>query len=183
MRITTPTPGAAAQTPLVRIVAVAILLAIVAFATACGDDDSTPAADDGVPGTDVEAPIEGDQREVTARIKEIYTASASIEFDELEILTGDEARQAAIDAGDIEPGEDVPNDVWLRDDSDATERLTVDPAAVVWVYDCTGGCERVQVDLDEFLRNEIEPYGGDGAVWEITITGETISSLLEVYLP
>jgi hypothetical protein len=123
------------------------------------------------------------QRELTARIKEIYTASASIEFDELDILSGEEARQEAIAAGAIEPGEDLPNDVWIRDDHDVTERLTVDPTAVVWIYDCTRGCERVQVDLGAFLRHEIQPYGGDFAVWEITITGEMITSLLEVYLP
>ncbi len=149
---------------------------------ACGRGDIA-ATGSNLPGLAPEAPVEGDQREVTARIKEIYTASASIEFDELVILTGEEARQFAIEAGEIEPGEDVPNDVWLRDANDATERVTVDPVAVVWVYDCTGGCERVQVDLGAFLRHEVQPYGGDFAVWEITITGEMVTSLLEVYLP
>jgi hypothetical protein len=182
MRTTHPTPGADRQTRLPRVVAFTVLLAVVALAAACGDDDTT-AAGSTSSGPAPEAPVEGDQRELTARIKEIYTASASIEFDELDILTGEEARQAATEAGEIEPGEDVPNDVWLRDDDDATERVTVDPAAVVWIYDCTGACERVQVDLGAFLRNEILPYGGDFAVWEITITGGMITSLLEVYLP
>jgi predicted small secreted protein len=182
-----------------RSVCLIVLLVVVAMASAaCGSNDATgsgsdqpgpvsevPAEGSGSdqPGPVSEAPGEGDQRELTARIKEIYTASASIEFDELDILSGEEARQEAIAAGAIEPGEDLPNDVWIRDDHDVTERLTVDPTAVVWIYDCTRGCERVQVDLGAFLRHEIQPYGGDFAVWEITITGEMITSLLEVYLP
>ncbi len=141
------------------------------------------AAGSRLPAPTAEPPAEGDQRVVTARIKEIDTASASIELDELEILTGEEARQAAIEAGEIEPGENVPNDVWLRDTDATTERLTIDPDALVWVYDCTAGCEQVQVDLGAFLRHEVEPYGGELAVWEITITGDVITSVLEVYLP
>jgi hypothetical protein len=170
-----------------RALALAGLFAVLAVAAACGDDDGaapTTEPPSTQPSTsEPEAPGEGDQRELTARIVEIYTASASIELDEVEVLSGEEAKQAAVDAGAIEPGEDLPNDVWIRDDSNATERFTVDPAAVVWIYDCSAGCERVEVELSAFLRNEVAPYGGDTAVWEVTLTDGMISSLLEVYLP
>ena len=179
MRNTSPTVHPARRQRLTRLVSGVVVLAVVALG-GCGDDDTT--ADTTVPPT-VEVPAEGDQRELTARLTEIDTASASVELDEVDVLTGEEARQAAIEAGEIGADEDLPNDVWIRDDSDATERVPVDPEAVVWIYDCTGACERVQVDRDAFLRNEIQPFGGDGAVWEITITEAMVTSLLEVYLP
>jgi hypothetical protein len=179
---TTPTLVRRARARRIRLATGGAILAVMMLAVACGNDDTDSSTDTTAPSP-VAGPVDGDQLELTARIKEIYTASASIEFDELDILTGEEARQAAVEAGAIEPDEDLPNDVWLRDDSDATERATVDPGAVVWIYDCTGACERVQVELGAFLRHEIEPFGGDDAVWEITITDGMISSLLEVYLP
>ncbi|HSJ26763.1 MAG TPA: hypothetical protein VLB67_01020 [Acidimicrobiia bacterium] len=179
--VTPPTVGSGRPTRLTRVLTFSVLL-VVTLTAACGTGDTGAIGTDTPVGSAPENPG-GDQRELTARIKEIYTASASIEFDELDVLTGDDARRAAIEAGAIEPGEDVPNDVWLLEGDDVTERFTVDPAAVVWIYDCTGACERVRVDLGAFLRHEVQPYGGDFAVWEITITEGMITSLLEVYLP
>jgi uncharacterized protein YuzB (UPF0349 family) len=174
----TPSPAHQRRRP--ASLAIATLLLTLALASACSADDTSDADTPGATPTTV---AQGDQRVVTARIEGIYAASASVEFDEVQILTGDEARRAAVDAGAIEEGEDLPNDYWLHDDSTATERLTVDPAATVFIYDCSAACEPVAVDLGAFLRGEVQPYGGDHAVVEITITGEMITSVVEIYLP
>lgn len=177
-----PTPSSGTPTRRRRVLTPALVgfLLTVSLVTACGSDDTSDASS---PTTSSTTPAATDERVVTARLVGIYAASASIELDEVEILTGDEARRAAVEAGDIDEGEDLPNDYWIRDESDATERLTVDPEATVTLYDCSGGCEPVAVDLGAFLRGEAQPYGGDHPIVEITVRGGMITSLAEVYLP
>lgn len=51
--------------------------------------------------------------------------SAAVEFDRAEFLTGAEATSAAVQAGDIDAGETVPNDYYIVNDSRATGTLAL----------------------------------------------------------
>jgi hypothetical protein len=133
------------------------------------------------PQSDV-APL-ADERVVTARLVTIDAAARTISFVELDVLTGEDARDAAVDAGAISPGEDVPNDYWLREVDAGEVRLPIDPAASVVVQDCTYGCRPVAVELADFLR-AVEGGGTRGSgVLELTITGGRVTRLVELYFP
>jgi hypothetical protein len=123
------------------------------------------------------------RRVLTGRVVEVYAASASVELDPLEVLSGEEARQAAVRAGELPEGEELPNDVYLHDPDASTERYTVDPEASVEVYDCRQGCGLVPVALADLLNGRVEPYGGRHTVWTLTLVDDRITTMAEVYLP
>jgi len=129
------------------------------------------------------APLATAERVVTARIVAIDAAGPSITFTVLEVLTGQDARAAAVAAGAIAPGEDVPNDYWLREVGTDDETLPIDPAARVEVQDCTSGCRPVPIDLATFLREQGRTVAGVAGVFEVTIANGTVTGLVEVYFP
>jgi hypothetical protein len=124
-----------------------------------------------------------DERVVTARLVAVDAAGRTMTFVELEVLTGEDANDAAVEAGAISPGEDVPNDYWLREVDAGEVRLPIDPAASVAVQDCTYGCRPVAVELADFLR-AVEGGGtGGSGVLELTIAGGRITRVVELFFP
>lgn len=57
----------------------------------------------------------------------------AVELDVAEMLSGDEANEAAIAAGDIEEGDTVPNDYYIVNDDKATTRFSLSDAVKVTI--------------------------------------------------
>lgn len=68
-------------------------------------------------------------------------------FDEALLLHGEEARQAAIDAGVIDEGEDLPNDFFIVNEEEAFELLTPDDDARFTLLSGDNPEEKVMVNL------------------------------------
>lgn len=107
---------------------------------------------------------------------------ASIAIDHVQVLSGERARAAAVEDGVLEEGQDLPNDVYVRpgrtlSNHDVAEQVTVS------IYDCTSGCQLVEVSLEALRDGTVVPYGGTEAVFEVTMVAGLITALTEVYLP
>jgi hypothetical protein len=104
-----------------------------------------------------------------------------------EMLTGEEARQAAVEAGVIEPGEDLPNDFFIRS-LDSTEEFELAEDAEITLQGFNAGVPGpVPVTREEFVDAFVsrfaapEWYGGD--FYEMTASGDMITRLEQIYLP
>ena len=115
----------------------------------------------------------------------------AIEFDVAEFLTGDEANEAAVAAGDIQAGETVPNDYYIVNEDQATGRfpladdvkVIIDtiqdglpgaaPADLLWLM-----CEFADLPADDLatVSHETRPY------W-LTVRNGRVVEIEEQYLP
>lgn len=156
------------------LLAVAALLGVLAATSLVSSaDDDRPPASAGPDGT------------FTARAVDVFAASASVLLDEVEVLSGEEARRAAVDDGELPEGEDLPNDVYVRDVPGAERRVTVDPGAEVQLIACEldAPCDLAEVPLADFLQGRARASSGDHAVFTVTVEGGALVSIVEVYLP
>lgn len=110
--------------------------------------------------------------------------------DPAEFLSGEEARQAAVEAGVIEEGEDLPNDFFILDESDETSVVPLaDAAEYALLLFEDGSPVETTVDYDEFVAaldgSNPDVYGVmDGVIpATITIEGGEIVSIVQAYLP
>lgn len=110
-------------------------------------------------------------------------SAASIELDEAEMLSGEEAIDAARDDGQLPPDGELPNDFYIDDDSAAVTVLPVSQDVTVSLYVCTAGCELRDVDAQAFLRGEIDAYGGDEPLVNVEVRDGAVVSIEEVYMP
>ena len=110
-------------------------------------------------------------------------SATSIELDEAEMLSGDEAVDAARDDGELPTDGELPNDFYIDDDSAEVTILPVSADVTVSLYDCTAGCELRAVDAQAFLRGEIDAYGGDEPLVDVTIRDGEVVSIAELYVP
>jgi hypothetical protein len=106
-----------------------------------------------------------------------------IKVDEVSLLSGEEARAAAVEDGQLAAGEDLPNDYYLRDERERVVTLPVSARASLTVMDCTAGCAAVPADLTAFLSGAVQAFNGSAAVFQATVTGGHVTALDEVYLP
>lgn len=115
-----------------------------------------------------------------------------ITIDLAEILTGEDARKAAADAGVIEEGEDVPNDFFIYDPDDKIEIVTLADDAVIRVLSATTPEKYLTIDATtlESLFNGAyigEPVYGItldvAAPMDITVEDGVITVIESVYLP
>lgn len=74
-----------------------------------------------------------------------------LSIDYAEFLTGEEARQAAIEAGYIRPDEDLPNDYFIRNVSSKLRRFTVSPSVAITTATRVGGGMGQSATWAEFL--------------------------------
>lgn len=110
--------------------------------------------------------------------------------DPAEMLTGEEARQAAIEAGIISEGEDLPNDFFIRNLDDATEVVPVSATASYrLLLFAEGSPTETEVGYDEFAAvmggETTDVYGVVDGEMPATIVVENgqIVSVVHVYLP
>ena len=116
----------------------------------------------------------------------------TIDFDEAEWLSGDEAAAAAVADGQLRPGEPVPNDYYIRNpDKEVVELEVAADATVKGAGSATvlkprppcEGCQSFEVGLDEFFAawdGGLRP--ARGSYWVTTKDGEVVA-IEEQYRP
>ena len=127
--------------------------------------------------------------------EESADGSITVLVDEAEMLTGTEAIAAARDDGFIGAGEELPNDIYIRNPDESTVELPVSPRALVTLQACYEGGECVtteEVDVETWsvlLGGEDDPgldwnwYGAGVLPYEFTVDNGVITAVHESYLP
>jgi hypothetical protein len=111
-----------------------------------------------------------------------------ISIDYAEMLTGQEAVDAAIAAGDIEPGEDLPNDYYIRNTNPEKRQFEVSDTVAVTTSTWHGEMDN-PVTWDVFKSFwSVSPPDDEAAFlrdspWWIERTGQTVVKIDEQYLP
>jgi len=116
------------------------------------------------------------------RIMSIDAPVRVIDVHLVEMLSGDEALAAARAAGEIGPGEDLPNDFYIREHPDEVFSITLDEATVE-IVDCTQQCQRVEVDTLDFVSGHVRPLNGPLAIFAVTVRDAKVVTFSEIYLP
>jgi hypothetical protein len=117
-----------------------------------------------------------------------------LRIDPAELLTGQPAHDAAVDAGVIGEDEELPNDVFIVDPDDATQTVAVDDDATVTVQIAPADAPLITVTVSaEQLYDVFDGAIGDGAVYgvlpgeplplRLTIARGTVTAAEYVYLP
>lgn len=171
-----------------------IWLAPMALATAlavvgCSDSGS----DGGTTTTVTEVrPIADGTWFAYVTVGEDESGEMTLGIDLAEMLTGEEARAAAVEAGVIGEDEDLPNDYFIVNDENVLELLHVNQDARFALISGSDTSEKVLVDapiLAEVYAGTYtgEPFYGVPAgipiVMDVTITDGVVSGAEAVYLP
>jgi hypothetical protein len=111
-----------------------------------------------------------------------------LSIDYAEMLTGPEAVEAAIDAGYIQPGEDLPNDYFIRNVNAQKREFTVADAVTITTSTFLGAPPGTAVSWETFTSfwTEFTPEGGEHLSempWWIERSGQEVVSISEQYLP
>jgi hypothetical protein len=124
-------------------------------------------------------------------VGEDETGEMTLGVDLADMLSGEEARQAAIEDGVIEDGEDLPNDFYIDNDDQILELLHVTEDAQFALISADDIGQKVLVD-SEVLADVYEgTYTGDplytaaGAPFpmEVTVGDGVVTGAEQVYLP
>ncbi len=117
-----------------------------------------------------------------------------LRIDPAELLTGQPAHDAAVDAGVIGPDEELPNDVFIVDPVDTTQTIAVDDDATITVQIAPADAPLTSITVSADRLYDI--FGGaidGGAVYGV-VPGEplpmrliiaqgTVTAAEHVYLP
>lgn len=115
-----------------------------------------------------------------------------VSFDDAQMLTGEAARQAAVDAGIIEPGEDLPNDFFIANHDETSVELAVSDGAELFVISGVDPGVELVTDIDGFESLFSGSYDGPpvyGIVpgipiaMQIGVSGGELIEAHAVYLP
>jgi hypothetical protein len=110
-----------------------------------------------------------------------------LSIDYAEMLTGEEAKAAAIEAGEIGPDEDLPNDYFIRNTNPQTREFRVSDSVAITTA-TLGGAMDEPGTWAEFLSfwSDSPPEGGEHlhmVPWWIERDGAVVISIAEQYLP
>jgi hypothetical protein len=110
-----------------------------------------------------------------------------ISIDFAEMLTGEEAKKAAIEAGEIAPGEDLPNDYFIRNVNPKKREFTVSSSVAITTATLAGGMDEpaTWVQFRSFWSAS-PPAGAEhlrAMPWWIERDGGKVISIAEQYLP
>lgn len=108
---------------------------------------------------------------------ELDSTATAASFDLAQLLTGDDADRAAAEDGVIEPGQEIENDVYIRNANPRLRRALFRDDARITVLDCTNGCTPHAADRAT-LQNRPLPT----PVW-LVVEGGVVVAAEEVYLP
>lgn len=105
----------------------------------------------------------------------------------IEILTGEEAAAAAIEAGEIQPGESLPNEYYIQEVDPQPHGYVLSPTVSIIVLTLGDGGEQA-LTLEQFISiwSPSPPEGGDHlseVPWLFEREGDFVVSLKEQYLP
>ncbi|MDH4309605.1 MAG: hypothetical protein OEX04_19210 [Acidimicrobiia bacterium] len=112
-------------------------------------------------------------------------------LDEVTILTGDPAHDAAVKAGVIAPDEDLPNDMWIDNPTRTLAQANVAEASIEMISGDDPG-EVVLVTPEQFAALLEGSYAGPSiygvaagspVLMHITFDGDVVGSLQQVYQP
>lgn len=139
------------------------------------------------PGEPGGVPVDGRQ---FGYIRSVNIGRRTLGIDLAEFLTGDAADKAAADAGEIEAGEEVPNDYFI--DNGQEEYVTIPLARNVTVRVVGDPPELVDGELGPFAEafaerpDEIDPdsrYRGVTSQYWVTVRNGQVTAIEEQYLP
>ena len=110
-----------------------------------------------------------------------------LSIDYAEMLTGQEAIDAAIEAGMIQPGEDLPNDYFIRNTNPQKREFEISSPIDITTSTWDGVMEK-PVNWGQFLSfwSDNPPEGAlhlSEAPWWIEREGQTVIKIDEQYLP
>lgn len=172
----------------VGVAALALLLA------ACGDagtgDPPDPEPDPIVDPSDPDGPSHDlEDGETFAWVKGV--TGDGLLIDPAEMLSGEEAREAAVADGFIQPGEDLPNDFYIRNPDDATSAVLPAQEAEysLLMLDSGGSPQPSDVTYDKLAAvlngDTSQVYGVvDGELpATVTIEDGMVVKIAQVYLP
>jgi hypothetical protein len=113
-----------------------------------------------------------------------------LSIDYAEFLTGEEANAAAVEAGVIAPGEDVPNDYFIRNASSQLREFVVSDSVAIttstrWAPHDGFGASCTWEDFLSFWGPGLEDGESHlhAVPWWIVRTGDTVITIDEQYLP
>jgi hypothetical protein len=157
------------------------VVALILLACLACSEDATPTA---TPGASVPTSTE----EFFAFVVSIDDSEMT--FDRAEILTGEEAHDAAVTAGVIGEDEDLPNDFFIAnpDEESQTAALSAAGTYVLLGFDEGQAIEEVAVDRDELVAALQDGEGYYGIVvgetpMTLVISGGKVISATQVYFP
>ncbi len=116
----------------------------------------------------------------------------TISFDRAQFLTGPAANEAAVEDGRIATSDTVPNDYYIRNESEDVEKLPIATAVRVTAVRCPTSCrEGVAGDFDALAASFSQPgrrslnddYRGAQSQYWITVEDGVVVRIDEQYLP
>ncbi len=125
-------------------------------------------------------------------VGEDETGEMNLGLDLAEFLSGEEARQAAVEDGVIADGEDLPNDFYIDNDEIIMELLHVGEGAVFEMISGDDTAQTVEVDASQFAELYDGTYAGEpvyGVVahtpiaMNVVVVDNLVTGATAVYLP
>lgn len=118
--------------------------------------------------------------------------ATTLGVDVAEMLSGEEARAAAVEDGVISEGEDLPNDFYIENDEHVLELLHLSDDPSILVISGNDTSQLIEIDVDMLWQLWNGDYDGEpiyGIVpsvpipMDVTVADGVITSLEMVYLP
>lgn len=141
---------------------------------------------------DVIAPIADGTHFAMVTVGTDETGEITLGVDLAEMLGGEQARQAAIEDGVIEEGEDLPNDFYIRNPETTYELVQFSDAPTVMVISAVDPGATMSITPDDLLavysgdKVDDSIYGiiaGQPIAMDLTISDGVVSAAEAVYLP
>ncbi len=163
----------------------ACVIAVVAsLLVGCGGDDRELGADSPPPVLETSTHF-GFIRSVDTSIDPV-----TIEFDEAEWLTGEAAQKAAVEDGELEPGQPVANDYYIRNPDKSTRPWELAPDAKVTATRCQlcrggkpGKLEDFLASFSKRRQTYADDYRGAESQYWIVVEEQLVVSIDEQYRP
>jgi hypothetical protein len=170
-----------------------LLLSLALVAAGCGGGEEEKAAPEPTQTQTQPPPPSGpSSAEHFGYIRSVSTAgpAATLAFDEAQFLTGQAAQKAAEEDGVVAPGETVPNDYYIRNRDQTTQRLRIANDAKITAKRCSlcryGRDGQLGPFLASFMKGRqtfADPYRGKYSLYWLTISDGEVAVIDEQYVP
>lgn len=147
-----------------------------------GSDDETDGGGDEAAGGGDEAAGGGTALAGTMSGFITSAGETTITFDEIEVLSGQEAAAARSQDGEppVEEGLDIP---YLRNPTEEAYEIQVAEDVRVQVFDCSAECRLVDWAYDDLVNGTPLPYGSPETPFTVTVHDGEVVEITEIYLP
>ena len=178
-----------------RLALVAAALAVAGLLAGCsgttdqGTTTTQPPPPTQPPG---EQPLPDGEYFAYVTVGEDETGEIILGVDLAEMLTGEEARLAAIEAGVIEEGEDVPNDFFIDNPEVVMELVHLADDVEIMVISGTDTSQVITIDAAQLESLYEGTYSGEAVygiiaglpiAMELVVEGGVVTEAHAVYLP